>query len=55
MRWGVREYRVMGDRGVAGEESLTTVNVVIFTGGNFRENVVETFHVGVNFHDKTPI
>ena len=28
---------------------LTTVNVVIFAGGNFRENVDKTFHVGVIF------
>ena len=27
----------------------TTVNVVIFAGGNFRENVGKTFHVGVIF------
>ena len=26
-----------------------TVNVVIFTGGKFRENVGKTFHVGVMF------
>ena len=27
----------------------STVNVVIFTGGKFRENVGKTFHVGVIF------
>ena len=26
-----------------------TVNMVIFTGGKFRENVGKTFHVGVIF------
>ena len=26
-----------------------TVNVVIFAGGNFRENVGKTFHVGIIF------
>ena len=26
-----------------------TVNVVIFAGGKFRENVTKTFHVGVIF------
>ena len=28
---------------------LITVNVVIFAGGKFRENVGKTFHVGVIF------
>ena len=28
---------------------LCTVNVVIFAGGKFRENVGKTFHVGVIF------
>ena len=28
---------------------LVTVNVVIFAGGKFRENVGKTFHVGVIF------
>ena len=28
---------------------MDTVNVVIFTGGKFRENVAKTFHVGVIF------
>ena len=28
---------------------LYTVNVVIFAGGKFRENVGKTFHVGVIF------
>ena len=28
---------------------IITVNVVIFAGGKFRENVVKTFHVGVIF------
>ena len=32
-----------------------TVNVVIFTGGKFRENVGKTFHFGGNFHDTTYI
>ena len=32
-----------------------TVNVVIFAGGKFREYVGKTFHVGVIFHDTTPI
>ena len=32
-----------------------TVNVVIFAGGKFRENVGKTFHVGGNFHYTTPI
>ena len=27
----------------------TTVNVVIFAGGKFRENVGKTFHMGVIF------
>ena len=30
-------------------EFKNTVNVVIFAGGKFRENVGETFHVGVIF------
>ena len=29
--------------------SVTTVNVVIFSGGKFHENVGKTFHVGVIF------
>ena len=29
--------------------SPSTVNVVIFAGGKFRENVSKTFHVGVIF------
>ena len=29
--------------------ALDTVNVVIFAGGKFRENVGKTFHVGVIF------
>ena len=32
-----------------------TVNVVIFTGGKFRKNVGNTFHVWGNFHDTTPV
>ena len=28
---------------------IITVNVVIFAGGKFRENVGKTFHVGVIF------
>ena len=28
---------------------LSTVNVVIFAGGKFRENVGKTFHMGVIF------
>ena len=28
---------------------MYTVNVVIFAGGKFRENVGKTFHVGVIF------
>ena len=28
---------------------ISTVNVVIFGGGKFRENVGKTFHVGVIF------
>ena len=32
-----------------GSISLHTVNVVIFAGGKFRENVGKTFHVGVIF------
>ena len=28
---------------------LNTVNVVIFAGGKFRENIGKTFHVGVIF------
>ena len=32
-----------------------TVNVVIFAGGKFRENVGKTLHVGGKFHNTTPI
>ena len=32
-----------------------TVNVVIFAGGNFRENFGKAFNVGGNFHDTSPI
>ena len=32
-----------------------TVNVVIFAGGKFPENVGKTFQVGVIFHDISPI
>ena len=32
-----------------GGRLLYTVNVVIFAGGKFRENVGKTFHVGVIF------
>ena len=32
-----------------------TVNVVIFAGGKFRENVVKDISRGGNFHDSTPI
>ena len=34
---------------------INTVNVVIFPGGKFRENVGKTFHVGVIFTILTPI
>ena len=32
-----------------------TVNLVIFAGGKFRENVVKTFSHWVNFHDTSLI
>ena len=32
-----------------GDGGVVTVNVVIFAGGKFRENVGKTFHVGVIF------
>ena len=35
--------------------SKHTVNVVIFAGGKFRENVVKDISRGGNFHDSTPI
>ena len=37
--WNIRSVKNRSD-------SLGTVNMVIFVGGKFRENVVKTFHVG---------